>query len=120
MSRWTGDEGKGSLGNIVFILVVLAAIYFGVKFIPVQIRAFTFKDAMIEEASFAAHRQDKKIRDNLMRAARENQIPLDKEKLLIERGPGRITVTADYTVVVDTIFFAYDWDFDEKIVRDVY
>lgn len=120
MRRWADDAGKGTLGNIIFILVVLAMIYFGAKFIPVQVRAFTFKDAIIEEASFAAHRQDKMIRDNLMIAARENRIPLDKETLLIKREPGRIRINADYTVEVDTIFFTYDWKFKEEVVRDVY
>jgi hypothetical protein len=120
MRRWTGDEGKGSLGNIIFILVVLAMVYFGAKFIPVQVRAFAFKDAMSEEASFAGHRKDKMIHDNLMRAAREKKIPLDSDMLKIKREPGRIRVTAEYTVVVDTIFFAYDWKFDEEVVRDIY
>ena len=120
MKTFTGDEGKSPLGNIVFLLIVLALIYFGVKFIPVRVHAFSFMDAMNEEASFAAHRSDKVIRDNLLRFARENDLPITKEQLEIKREPGRMTVLADYTVVVDTIFFAYDWRFEEKVVRDIY
>ncbi len=120
MKAYTGEEGKGSLGNIVFILFVLALVYFGMMFIPVRIKTFSFKDAMHEEASFAAHRSDKVIRDNLLRFARENRLPITKEDLTLKREPGQITVEADYTVVVDTIFFTYDWRFEEKAVRDIY
>ena len=120
MKTFASDEGKGSLGNILFLLVVLAMIYFGFKFIPVRVNAFSFFDAMNEEASFAAHRSDKVIRDNLLRFAREKKLPITKEQLEIKREPGRMTVEADYTVVVDTIFFTYDWRFTEKAVREIY
>jgi hypothetical protein len=120
MRTCTGDEGKSTLGNIVFLLVVLALIYFGVKFIPVRVKAFSFLDAMSEEASFAAHRSDKVIKENLLRFAREKGLPIDGEQLEVSREPGQMTVAADYTVVVDTIFFVYDWQFKEKVVRDIY
>lgn len=120
MRTFTGDEGKGSLGNIVFILVALALVYFGFMFIPVRINTFSFMDAMNEEASFAAHRNDKVIKDNLIRFAREKNLPISGEQITVKREPGRMTVEADYTVVVDTIFFTYDWRFKEKAVRDIY
>jgi hypothetical protein len=120
MKTYTGDQGKGSLGNILFLLLVLALVYFGFKFIPVRIHAFSFMDAMIEEASFAAHRNDKVIKGNLLRFAREYKLPISKEQIELKREPGRMTVLADYTVVVDTIFFTYDWNFKEKVVREIY
>ncbi len=120
MRTCTGDEGKSTLGNIVFLLIVLALIYFGVKFIPVRVKAFSFQDAMSEEASFAAHRNDKVIKDNLIRFAKEKGLPIIGEQIEVKREPGQITVETDYTVVVDTIFFTYDWQFKEKIVRDIY
>ena len=120
MSTFTSEQGKGSLGNILFLLIVLALVYFGIMFIPVRINAFSFKDAMHEEASFAAHRSDKIIKNNLIRFARENDLPVTAEELTLKREPGRMTVKADYTVVVDTIFFTYDWRFEEKTVRDIY
>lgn len=120
MKSCAGDEGKTSLGNILFILLVLAMVYFGYKFIPVRINAFSFYDAMSEEASFAAHRNDKQIKQNLLKFAREKRLPVTAEDLKVEREPGRMTVEADYTVVVDTIFFTYDWRFQEKAVRDIY
>ena len=120
MKAFAGEEGKSSLGNIVFLLLVLAMIYFGFKFIPVRINTFAFLDAMNEEASFAAHRNDKIIKDNLMRMAREKRLPITKEEIKLTREPGRMTVEADYTVQVDTIFFTYDWRFQEKVDRDIY
>lgn len=120
MKTYTGDQGKGSLGNILFLLLVLALVYFGFKFIPVRIHAFSFMDAMNEEASFAAHRNDKVIKNNLLSFARHNDLSISKEQIEIKREPGRITVKADYTVVVDTIFFTYDWRFQENVVRDIY
>lgn len=120
MKTFTGDEGKGSLGNIVFLLIVLALVYFGFKFIPVRVNTFSFLDAMNEEASFAAHRSDKMIKNNLLRFAREKNLPITKEQIVVKREPGQMVVNVDYTVVVDTIFFAYDWQFKEKVVRDIY
>ncbi len=120
MKTFTGDEGKTSLGNILFLLIVLALIYFGVKFVPVRVNAFSFQDAMNEEASFAAHRSDKIIKGNLLRFAKEKRLPITSEQLKLKREPGRMTVEADYTVMVDTIFFTYGWRFQEKVVRDVY
>jgi len=120
MKTLAGDEGKATLGNILFLLVVLAMIYFGFKFIPVRINAFSFYDVMNEEASFAAHRNDKVIKDNLLRFAREKNLPITKEQVVLKREHGRMTVNADYTVVVDTIFFAYEWRFEEEVVRNIY
>lgn len=120
MKTFTGDEGKGSLGNIVFLLIFLALVYFGFVFVPVRFNTFAFKDAMHEEASFAAHRKDKVIKENLLRFAREKKLPVTEENLKVTREPGRMIVEADYTVAVDTIFFTYDWRFQEKAVRDIY
>jgi hypothetical protein len=120
MKSFAGDEGKATLGNILFILLVLAMVYFGYKFIPVRVNAFSFYDAMSEEASFAAHRNDKQIKANLLQFAREKRLPVTAEDLKIKREPGRMIVEADYTVVVDTIFFTYDWRFEEKVSRDIY
>lgn len=120
MRTFGDDRGKGSLGNILFILLVLALIYFGIMFVPVRVNAFAFKDAMHEEASFAAHRKDKVIKDNLLRFARNKGLPISQEQLKLRREPGQMIVECDYTVQVDTIFFTYDWRFQEKAVRDIY
>ena len=119
MIKFSNEQGEGRLSNILFILLAIAGIYFALKFIPVKIDAYSFKDSMAEEASFASQHSDDVIHANLVRRAKELELPIKPEQIKVTR-EGQITVEAKYTVQVETVFFTYDWHFNPKVSRVVY
>jgi hypothetical protein len=91
-----------------------------VQFIPVRIDAYAFKDAMAEQASFASTYSDKAIHANLLRRAKELELPIKAKQIVVKRNDYRCTVEANYTVEVKTIFFTYPWKFQPKVDREVF
>lgn len=78
--------GRTSLGCLVALLVLTAAGYFGFNVGEVFWRAYQFKDAMRQEARFAATVSDREIARHLMTYADSLGLPDDaRDNLDIER-----------------------------------
>ena len=120
MIRARNDAGGGKVGTIFFLLLVAAGVYFGLQFIPVLVDTYSFKDSMSEEAKFASSRSDEAIQNNLLRRARELDLPINAKQIKITRNAGRIIIKADYTVEVETILFTYPWHFQEQTIREMF
>jgi hypothetical protein len=120
MSRWKDESGRGGMGTIFFLLLMAAAGYFALKFVPVRINAYAFADSIEEEASFASQRSDEAIHSNLVRRAKDLSLPIKAEQIKVARSDSQITVEADYTVQVETAVFTYPWHFQKRVIREVF
>ena len=89
--------GRSSLGCLFSLLLLAAAIYFGVNFGEVYWRFYEFQDAMKQEVRFAQQIPDERIRLRLVALADSLALPEEASDLTIERSSGRISVSAEYT-----------------------
>lgn len=91
---------KALLGLAVLVGVVL----FLVGVVPPYFANYQFKDDVLQEARFAnmsnPPKTDEDIRNNLMRKAKEYDIPIKSEMIQINRQSSDILISIPYTVDV--------------------
>lgn len=95
------------LRALLTLAVIVGAFYFAWVLIPPYYNNYTFQDAVETEArmaSYQAQRTDQDVAETLAKKAKELDIPLTAEQIHISRNGSDLTVTADYTVTVNTIF----------------
>lgn len=93
--------GRSSLGCLFSLLILAAAIYFGVNFGEVYWRFYEFQDAMKQEVRFARQISDERIKLRLAALADSLGLPQEASEIVIERSAGSISVRAEYTERVD-------------------
>jgi len=93
--------GRSSVGCLFSLLILAAAIYFGVNFGEVYWRFYEFQDAMKQEVRFAKQIPDERIRLRLAALADSLGLPDEASEVTIERNASTITVQAQYTERID-------------------
>ena len=110
----TSERGEGRIGLLIAVVVFGAAIFLGVKIIPVRVAAYEFRDILREEARFAAVRStDSQVASRIMKKAAEMELPLDKKNLKVARTQRKVTISARYEVPIDLKVTTYVYKFDE-------
>jgi len=96
---WRGEGGKGKLGCLVGILLVILAIYVAKDFGAVYWRYYQLVDEVKSQAAFASTLTDQAIRDRLVLQCDSLNIPLGPKQWQIARtrSPSEITISATYT-----------------------
>lgn len=114
MSRST-ESGQGRIGLVVAMAVVGAAIFLAVKFIPVRVEAYEFRDFVEQECRYAAvHSDDAAVAKRIMDKAKELEIPLKKKDLRVERTVREMIISAKYEKPIDLKVTTYVYKFDVK------
>jgi hypothetical protein len=99
----TGARGRASLGCLVALLLLTAALYFGVNVAEVYWRYVRFKDAMAQEVRFAHLRTDPVIARRLASRADSLGLPVAAHQIVVRRDANSryISIAADYTEQVE-------------------
>ncbi|NKB90254.1 MAG: hypothetical protein GKS06_18765 [Acidobacteria bacterium] len=114
---WAGRaDGKAKIGSLISLLVVVAAVYIGMKFIPVRAAAYQFDDTVREQVVFAGARRrqigNEEIMRNLMGKADELGLPITRGNVRITRRTNRIRIQAAWKTPIELPFdFTYEWTF---------
>ncbi len=112
---WRNESGKSSIRGLFALAILVAGVYAGMKFIPVQASAFQFDDAVRDEVIFAGGRRasDDAIRRNLLERASILGLKVTSGDIRIIRTGGNkyITIEVDYSV---TIEFVGDYTYERK------
>ena len=96
--------GKSSLGCLIMLLLLAGAGYFGFNVGEAYFRYYRFRDAMNQQAIFAAHESDAQIQRELSFFADSIGLPEDAKAVDVSRQNGVIDISADYT---ETVEFPY-------------
>jgi hypothetical protein len=102
------------LKPVLMIFVVVAVIYAAVKLIPPYYNDWQFQDYIESEARIDTYntKPEADIRKDVMKAARENSIPITDDKLDVQRGNGTLYIGTKYTVHVDLPGYPVDLQFN--------
>ncbi len=95
--------GRSTLGCLVGLLVVTAALYFGINIGEVYWKYYRYQDAMQQEARFAQMRTDQAIARRLVSVAESFGLPDAARQVQIRRDEAtrRIFITAAYSERVE-------------------
>lgn len=112
------ERGRGNLGCLFGLLVVVGLGFFGYKFGPHYVSHFQLKDAMTEIAVYQAAgiggqpaEGTKGIQQQVLRKAQELGIPLQRENIKVRNEGEKIFITVKYSVPVELPGTVYDLNF---------
>lgn len=103
-----GKKIKGLLGLLV-IVVIIYALW---NLVPMEMAKLQFQDELANTAKFATpYQTEEQLRDEVMKKAQDIGVPVQPDNVHITRDAGRVTITADYEVVI-TPPVGKPWVFD--------
>jgi hypothetical protein len=79
--------------QLAILLLMANAVY---RIVPVALHYYKFKDAVQELALFSQKATDAQLLDRVMVLADENNVPLEREWVQIQRYDGRLTIDVSY------------------------
>jgi hypothetical protein len=97
-------RGVSTLGCLIVILLLAAAIYFAFGFGAAYFRAYQFKDSIRSDAEFASTLTDAKISSHLAAVADSLELPPAAGDVTITRSQRSITISSDYDEVIKLPF----------------
>jgi hypothetical protein len=94
-------RGASKFGCLIMLALAVGAIYFGFKIGQVYWNNYTFQDEMKQQVRFAETLTDKQIHDRIVARADSLGLPEEAKDVTVERKGRHISVSADYTVIVE-------------------
>ena len=97
------ERGKITFSAVFWTLVFLAAIYLGVKLIPVYVNNYQLQDTMQNEARMAvlSRKTPEQVRDAILAKAQELELPLGRDQIRVEGDARNIRISCDYVVDIE-------------------
>ena len=89
-------RGVSSLGCLFMLLIVTAAVYFGINVAEVYWRFYEYQDDMRGLARFAANAPQDTILNRLRASADSLGLPRDAARVIVRRNDSRIILESDY------------------------
>jgi len=115
----TPARGAGSLGCLLWLLVFVAALYYGVNVGEVFFRYYRLVDAMDEQARFAGALDNGTIQRRILQAAGEIGVPDSAARVVIRRSytPLQISIESSYSETIDLPLFRHTFVFHPRSVQ---
>lgn len=112
-----GRRGISRAGCLVLLVLLAAGGYFAFNVAEVYVRYYRFRDAMRQEARFAASRTDEVIRRRLEAAADSLGLPEGAANVQIRRASGRVELSSEYYESVELPLFVREFYFNPTAER---
>ena len=78
-------------------------------FIPIYVAVYDFTSKVDKEAQFGSQKSNTAIRKGLLQYGLGLELPIKDENLKVDRTRSKLTVKAEFTVPVKTLFYTYQW-----------
>ncbi len=120
MDTVRGQRGSGRLGVLIWLVMMGAAVFTGVRAIPVRVAVYQFHDYVDEQVKFAAaaSRVDpRKLTRRILEKAHELGLPLDKKQVEVKVKRNEVKVHVRHQVTVDLEAWKWTWKFDETFTH---
>lgn len=108
------QRGEGRAGLIIALIVVTAAVFAGIKFVPVYVGGYDLRETIRDEVRLASRSSDEAIETSIIEKAKEHQLPVDKDDIKIRRTHNKIFVRVRFAVPIDMAVFTWNYSFDHE------
>lgn len=123
MSGWRWQRGEISPGCIFGIVVLLIAVFVGIKTVPVMMNVYEFADEVsriADKANTITWKDPKRMQGELVRKAQELRLPVQPEAIKITRTEKNLTIEVNYQVEIDYGVHTYVWRRHESQFRPLF
>ena len=110
----TPRRGASSLGCLFSLLIVTAAVYFGINVAEVYWRYYEYRDDMRGLARFASNAPSDTIVARLRASADSLGLPADAGRVIVRRNDSKIVVESDYYERVELHGYVRDIHFHPR------
>ena len=113
LARRHSEQGEGRLKAVLYLAIVLFAIYSAVKIIPAYVSNYQLSDKMQEQARFAIVNRfnEDQIRNNIFKVVEDLEIPVKREAIKVVSTSAIVKISMEYTVPVDLLVYHFDLHF---------
>lgn len=107
------QRGGGNLKAVVYLAVLISAVYIAVKIVPPYVAEYQLKDKITEQARFAVvnHFSDDQIKDSIFRTIQDLDIPAKRDDVKVAPTNHGLTISVSYSVPVDLLVYRTELDF---------
>lgn len=107
------QRGGGTLKAIIYLAILIAAVFVAIKVIPVYVAEYQLKDKITEQARFAVvnHYTDDQIKDSIFKTIQDLDIPAKREDVKVASTNHGIQISVNYSVPVDFVVYQTDLNF---------
>ena len=114
-----GRRGASSMGCLVSLLFLVAALYYGVNIGELFFRYYRLLDEMRTQAQLAPSLDDGTIRRRIQAAAQDIGLPPAAQQIRIVRraSPREIVIEVEYSETVDLPLFNHTFNFHPKATQ---
>jgi len=98
---------------IIVTAILALGVIAGIKVIPPYVAYYQLNDKVQEIARFGVveHNTEDQIRDKVLKTIDDLQIPATKDNVKVSAGSSRVSISVDYTVPVEILFYHVDLHF---------
>lgn len=109
--------GESKLGCLVSLVLLAAAAFFALKFVPPYYNSTSFMDEIEPLVTRSAVRQDseKKIRELILQVAMKHEQPIQDSDIRIAKRTNDITVEIKWVLPIDLSVTVYNLDREVKV-----
>jgi len=114
------EKGASKFKVYIFLILLFLAIHVGIKVVPMYMDFERMKDEMSMKAGLAQFLKDEEIRDDLVRKAKDLDLPLTAESFVLQRDGEhrRMKIGTQWDVEVNFLWGAYIRTFHFEPVVD--
>jgi hypothetical protein len=110
------ERGEGRIGLVLALVVVVIAVYVGIKVIPLKVALFSFSDTIeqrLQRASWRSFEQGKaETIKYVIEQAEATGYPTDKLKVTMPSPKaGDLIVVVDWQIPLDFAVYQYSWNY---------
>lgn len=119
--RRSAERGEGTLGCILWLVVLGLVILVAWKAVPVKMRSVELYEHMDELAKFAAARsKSDDLKKSILQKAQQLDLPLERENIEVDLEREKVRMKVEYTVPMEILGFTWDWHFEQEVKRQIF
>jgi len=108
------ERGEGKLKAIIVTGILLLGVVAGIKVIPPYVAYYELNDKVQEIARFGVveHSTEDQIKEKVFKTIEDLEIPATREDIKVSAVSTRVSISVDYKVPVDILFYHVDLHFN--------
>jgi len=115
-SSQLSQHGEGRLRAIIYTVILVTAVFLGIKLVPPYVAEYQLQDKMNEQAKFAVVNRysEDQIRDIIFKVIQDLDIPATRDDIKMASTNHGVSISVSYTVPVDFLVYKTDLNFSPK------
>jgi hypothetical protein len=107
------QRGEGKLKAIIYLGILIAAVFIAVKVVPVYVAEYELKDKITEQARFAIVNRltEDQVKDSIFRTIQDLDIPAKRDDVKVANTNRGVQISVNYTVPVDFVVYQTEINF---------